>query len=381
MMRRRRTGSSRCSPCSRCLCERLRLALVRRRTGSRRSRRSPAAGTAGRAPAPARDDRHGDRLGDDRRRGTGTAAARPVAGSTGGGAAGGWSVRRRRRRRRRQAAGTCAKATKATDTGATANKLTIATLADISGVQPGLFQSAHQAARAAAAYINSHRRHLRTRRSSRCSSTARPTPAGTAPRCSKPARRRSRSPDRCRRSTTAARHPDRHAGSRTSPRSRRTHAKYQRDERLPRVPERRPEDRRTRPAKYIAKRFPDVIKKAAILWLNQAVTKNNAAARKKVWETRRLQVHLRGRGAGARGELHAVRERDGEPRRAVRDDGRRLPEHRPAPEDDEAAGLHAEGPRLGLGRLRPRTTSPRRTPSRARTSSSTRRCSKRRTER
>ncbi|HYZ91436.1 MAG TPA: ABC transporter substrate-binding protein, partial [Actinomycetota bacterium] len=49
----------------------------------------------------------------------------------------------------------CAAASKATDTGVTAKSVTVATLADVSGVQPGLFQSAHQAARAASAYINS----------------------------------------------------------------------------------------------------------------------------------------------------------------------------------------------------------------------------------
>ncbi|MGH2760363.1 MAG: ABC transporter substrate-binding protein, partial [Actinomycetota bacterium] len=52
-------------------------------------------------------------------------------------------------------AASCAKATRGTDTGVTASEITVATLADISGVQPGLFQSAHQAARAATAYINS----------------------------------------------------------------------------------------------------------------------------------------------------------------------------------------------------------------------------------
>ncbi len=52
------------------------------------------------------------------------------------------------------AGATCAKATKATDTGVTPSKVTVATLADISGIQPGLFESAHQAARAATAYIN-----------------------------------------------------------------------------------------------------------------------------------------------------------------------------------------------------------------------------------
>ena len=43
----------------------------------------------------------------------------------------------------------------ATDTGVTANQITLATVADVSGVQPGLFQSAWQAMQAFAAYANS----------------------------------------------------------------------------------------------------------------------------------------------------------------------------------------------------------------------------------
>ncbi len=43
----------------------------------------------------------------------------------------------------------------ATDTGVTANQITLATVADVSGVQPGLFLSARQAMQAVTAYINS----------------------------------------------------------------------------------------------------------------------------------------------------------------------------------------------------------------------------------
>ena len=52
-------------------------------------------------------------------------------------------------------AASCPRATRGTDTGVSAEAIKVATLADISGVQPGLFESAHQAARAATAYINS----------------------------------------------------------------------------------------------------------------------------------------------------------------------------------------------------------------------------------
>ena len=43
----------------------------------------------------------------------------------------------------------------ATDIGVTGNSITLATVADVSGVQPGIFRSAWQAMQAAAAYINS----------------------------------------------------------------------------------------------------------------------------------------------------------------------------------------------------------------------------------
>ncbi len=177
----------------------------------------------------------------------------------------------------------CPDATKETDTGATASKLTVATLADISGVQPGLFQSAHQGARAAAAYINST--------GGICGRQVDPllldskTDSGG---------NRSAMLEACDKAFAVAGSmsafddgsagpgqscgiPDISAVTTNAP-------KYRATNTYPAYPNAGPKIADT-PARYIAKRYPDVIKKAAILDLNQAVTKNNAVARKRVWET------------------------------------------------------------------------------------------------
>lgn len=180
-------------------------------------------------------------------------------------------------------AATCARATKATDTGLTADKMTVATLADVSGVQPGLFQSAHQAARAAAAYINST--------GGICGRSIEPlildskTDSGgnrsaMLEACSKAfavAGSMSAFDDGSAKPGQDCGIPDITAITTNAP-------KYNATNVYPVYPNAGPSISNTS-AKYIAKRFPDVIKKAAILWLNQAVTKNNAAARKKVWES------------------------------------------------------------------------------------------------
>ncbi len=196
-------------------------------------------------------------------------------GSTGGSTTGGGG----------QAAsgGSCAKATKETDTGATATKLTIATLADISGVQPGLFQSAHQAARAAAAYINSTggicgRQVDPMLLDSKTDSGG--NRAAMLDACSKAfavAGSMSAFDDGSAKPGQDCGIPDISAITTNAP-------KYNATNVFPAYPNAGPSIADTS-AKYIAKRYPDVIKKAAILWLNQAVTKNNAATRKKVWST------------------------------------------------------------------------------------------------
>jgi ABC-type branched-subunit amino acid transport system substrate-binding protein len=194
-------------------------------------------------------------------------------GTTGGGTTGGGAV----------SAGTCANATKATDTGLTANKITIATLADISGVQPGLFQSAHQAARAAATYINST--------GGICGRQVDPllldskTDSGgnrsaMLEACDKAfgvAGSMSAFDDGSAGPGQACGIPDITAITTNPP-------KYKATNVFPAYPNAGPSISNTS-ARYIAKRFPDVVKKAGILWLNQAVTKNNAAARQKVWES------------------------------------------------------------------------------------------------
>jgi ABC-type branched-subunit amino acid transport system substrate-binding protein len=179
--------------------------------------------------------------------------------------------------------GTCARATKGTDTGLTASKVTVATLADISGVQPGLFQSAHQAAQAASAYINST--------GGICGRQIEPllldskTDSGG---------NRSAMLEACDKAFAVAgsmsafddgsADPGQKCGIPDITAITTNAAKYNSTNTYPAYPN-GPKAIGTTSARYIAKRFPDVIKKAAILWLNQAVTKNNADLRQKAWES------------------------------------------------------------------------------------------------
>ncbi len=181
------------------------------------------------------------------------------------------------------AGGGCARATKATAPGTTASKLTIATLADISGVQPGLFQSAHQAARAASSYINST--------GGICGRQVEPlildskTDAGG---------NRSAMLEACDKAFAVAgsmsafdegsAKPGQDCGIPDITAITTNAGKYNATNTFPAFPN-GPKATGTSSARYIAKRFPDVIKKAAILWLNQAVTKSNADRRKQVWES------------------------------------------------------------------------------------------------
>jgi ABC-type branched-subunit amino acid transport system substrate-binding protein len=180
-------------------------------------------------------------------------------------------------------AGTCARATKATDTGVTPTKIVVATLADISGVQPGLFESAHQAARAASAYINSQ--------GGICGRQVQPllldskTDSGG---------NRAAMLDACEKSFAAAGSmsafddgsaapgqqcgiPDMTAITTNKP-------KLQASDVYPMFPS-GSGIVGTSPPRYIAKRYPDAIKHAAIIWLNQAVTKANAVQREAAWKS------------------------------------------------------------------------------------------------
>jgi ABC-type branched-subunit amino acid transport system substrate-binding protein len=214
--------------------------------------------------------------------GGGTDAGPAAGGSAGGAASGAGGATSAGGGGAPVAAGTCAKATKPSGTGVTADKLTIATLADISGVQPGLFQSAHQAARAAAAYINST--------GGICGRQVDPllldskTDSGgnrsaMLEACAKAfgvAGSMSAFDDGSAKPGQDCGIPDITAITTNAP-------KYNATNVFPVYPNAGPAVSNTS-AKYIAKTYPDVIKKAAILWLNQAVTKNNAVARKRVWE-------------------------------------------------------------------------------------------------
>lgn len=182
-----------------------------------------------------------------------------------------------------QAAATCGGTGGATATGVTKDKVTVATLADISGIQPGLFQSAHQAARAAAAYINSQ--------GGICGRELEPllldsktdsggNRAAMLDACDKAyavVGSMSAFDDGSAAPGEACGIPDISAIVTNAPKAEAKNV-------YPVAPNATGWVATT-PALYIAKRYPDAIKKSAQLWLNQAVTANNAAERMKAWET------------------------------------------------------------------------------------------------
>ena len=177
----------------------------------------------------------------------------------------------------------CAKATKGTDKGLTASQIKIATLADVSGVQPGLFQSAHQGARAAAAYINSQGG-VCGRQIEVMALDSKTDSGGN----------RSAMLEACDKAFAVvgsmsafddgSAGPGEECGIPDMTAITTNLAKYNSTNTYPIYPQ-GPKGTSTTSARYIAKRYPDVIKKAAILWLNQAVTKANADNRRKVWES------------------------------------------------------------------------------------------------
>jgi ABC-type branched-subunit amino acid transport system substrate-binding protein len=203
--------------------------------------------------------------------GSGAAAGGGGGAAAGGGSGGGAGV------------ATCAAASKATDTGVTAKSITLATLADVSGVQPGLFQSAHQAARAASAYINSQ--------GGICGRQVEVLPLDSK---TDAGGNRSAMLEACDKAFAVvgsmsafdegSAKPGQDCGIPDMTAITTNAAKYDATNTFPMYPN-SSRATATTSARYIAKRFPDVIKKAAILWLNQAVTKANATNRKKVWES------------------------------------------------------------------------------------------------
>ena len=178
---------------------------------------------------------------------------------------------------------TCAKATKATDIGVTPSKITVATLADISGIQPGLFESAHQAARAATVFINSQ--------GGICGRQIDLKPLDSK---TDAGGNRAAMIDACQSSFAVvgsmsafdegSASPGRECGIPDMTAITTNRLKYDAPNVFPMFPSSGPY-LGTSPAKYIAQRYPDVVKKAAMLWLNQAVTKTNALARMKAWES------------------------------------------------------------------------------------------------
>lgn len=197
----------------------------------------------------------------------GTGGGEATGGATGGGAG----------------VASCASASKATDTGVTAKTITLATLADVSGVQPGLFQSAHQAARAASALINSQ--------GGICGRQVEVMPLDSK---TDAGGNRSAMLEACDKAFAVvgsmsafdegSAKPGQDCGIPDMTAITTNAAKYNATNTFPMYPN-SSKATATTSARYIAKRFPDVIKKAAILWLNQAVTKANADNRKKVWES------------------------------------------------------------------------------------------------
>jgi ABC-type branched-subunit amino acid transport system substrate-binding protein len=182
-----------------------------------------------------------------------------------------------------EAAAGCSGTGGATDTGVSAKKVTVATLADISGIQPGLFQSAHQAARAAAAYINSA--------GGICGRQVEPflldsktdsggNRAAMLEACEKAfavVGSMSAFDDGSAQPGQACGIPDMSAITTNAPKSNTTNTYPINPASSGYIA--------TTAGRYIAKTYPDVVKKAGVIWLNQAVTKNNAAERVKAWTT------------------------------------------------------------------------------------------------
>jgi ABC-type branched-subunit amino acid transport system substrate-binding protein len=176
----------------------------------------------------------------------------------------------------------CADASGPAGTGVSGNKITVATLADISGVQPGLFQSAHQAARAATAYINS--------RGGICGRQLEVLPLDSK---TDSGGNRAAMLEACAKAFAVvgsmsafddgSAAPGRDCGIPDITAITTNASKFNAPNVFPIFPN--GGALATTSAKYIANRYPDVIKNAAMFWLNQAVTKNNATARQKAWQS------------------------------------------------------------------------------------------------
>jgi ABC-type branched-subunit amino acid transport system substrate-binding protein len=166
---------------------------------------------------------------------------------------------------------------KATDTGVTPAEVTIGTVSDLSGIQPGLFKSTTDAVQAAAAYINSQ--------GGICGRQVKAVPYDTGTTSGGD---RAATQDACAQSfalvgsmsafddggadvVDSCGVPDMSAITVNAKRAfaENTYAMYQV----------RPDQYLQGSARYIKQKYPNAITKAAILWLNSGPTKTNAQVR------------------------------------------------------------------------------------------------------
>lgn len=175
----------------------------------------------------------------------------------------------------------CASNGEATDVGVTADQITIATASDVTGVQPGLFRSTWQGVEAAAAYINSiggvcGRQIKTTQIDTKTNSTGNREAVLQA--CDKAfalVGSMSAFDDGGARAVDECKIPDLTAIT-TNP------ARNNNEYTYPIYPNR--SDYTVPAGAYIKKKYPGVIRNAAMLYLNQAVTKLNADARVQAYE-------------------------------------------------------------------------------------------------
>lgn len=166
--------------------------------------------------------------------------------------------------------------------GLTDDSMTIATIADVSGVQPGIFQGAHEGARAAAAYINS-RGGICGRRIETLLLDDKTDAGGN----------RAAMLDACDRAFVVVGSmsafddggaaPGQTCGIPDMTAISTTLAKVKTTNTYPMYPS-SPAATPTTNARYIAKRYPNAVKKAALIYINIAVGKAAAEARQAAWE-------------------------------------------------------------------------------------------------
>ncbi|HVM40698.1 MAG TPA: ABC transporter substrate-binding protein [Acidimicrobiia bacterium] len=170
----------------------------------------------------------------------------------------------------------------ATDTGVTGDRITIYTLADVTGPRPGLFKSAHQAVAAFAAYINSQggiygRALVPKLIDSKTDSGA--YRAGVLEACDNAFAligSMSAFDDTAKQAIESCMIPDI-----PGPPTAQSHIEAAST--FPPYPN-RGDKVGTGPPAYTAEKYPNAVKKAALLYINAAAGATNAAARKAAWQ-------------------------------------------------------------------------------------------------